>query len=237
VTGAGAQTVTFSDGDFTSGWSDINLILDDPAISGTGPGTSTAVIFTPLTAGNPGAHRESTHNIDLGDVVKSGGVNQNAAYDPATSGAISFIDFSMDLLEDPTVFSTSGYSFVVEQNGTRYFSESFSFSNSAWQNFQNTGLTAADFDTNPVFSVPGGVRDGNQPDFAAGASTLTFGYALGNRLGLGGATSGTLVHRVDNWSVTIHAVPVPAAVYLFASGLMGLAGAASASRSRRKSRA
>jgi hypothetical protein len=117
----------------------------------------------------------------------------------------------------------SGYSFALEQGGTRYYTTASDFFYPIWQPYQSLNLTAADFDTSPLVSL--GVSNGQQPDFSSSGAPITFGYALGNTYVSG---TGTLVsaHGADNWAVTVHAVPVPAALYLFASGLVGIVGVA-----------
>jgi len=215
-----SYAVSFFDGDFSSGWDNTILLVDDPTVAGSGPGTSTGSITLQQAGGNPGNYRESIHNVDFGDTIYTIGINRNAVYDPLTSGAIRSIDFSIDLLEDPTISGSSGIQLVLEQNGVRYNTSVFGFSNPTWQSFTLSDLVASDFDTNPNFGLSGAISDGQTPDFNQSGDSITFGYALGNTIV--GAGSLSVVHRADNWSVSVNPVPLPPSGLLLFSALIGL---------------
>ena len=145
----------------------------------------------------------SANNIVYGDDIFTGGLNTSAVYTPSLSGAIATIDFSIDLLEDPTQPGASAWQLLLEQGGTLYYSVPLQgFNNSIWQIFQQNGLTANDFDTNPNVGVPGAIPNNQQPDFTANGAPITFGYVLGN--GLTGPGTLTVNNSVDNWLVTIN---------------------------------
>lgn len=199
-----ATTVIFTDGDFASGWTDVSGVTDDPVVPGTGPGTSSFNgSSVQASGGNPGAYRKTTHTITYGDRIYSGGLNTSAVYTPATSGAISAIDFASDL-QDPD-FGTSGWVLILEQNGTLYFAvRGLGFSSSAWESFTLKSLTEQDFDTTP----PGLDPNNEHPDFSAGGGPIIFGYVMTNSLP--GPGTKIVNHGIDNWSITIN----PNRIYL-----------------------
>jgi len=210
---------TFFDGDFLSGWRDSVILSDDPVAPGTGPGTATASISRVSTGGNPGAFRESTHNIVYGDGISTVGLNDNAVYDPSVSGAIETIDLQIDLRQSVAGGAT-GISLVLEQDGLLYFSLVKGFSSTSFVTFADIGLTASDFDTNLNAGIPGATPSGLVPDFSATGSPITLGYAVGN--GLSGPGTLTNVIGADNWTVIITPVPEPGTFSLMALGLAGL---------------
>ncbi len=217
-----SYAVSFFDGDFSSGWDNTVLIVDDPTPNIFSPGTSTGSITLQQAGGNPGNYRESIHNVDFGDSIHTIGINRNAVYDPLTSGAIRSIDFSIDLLEDPTLEGSSGIQLVLEQNGILYNTSIFGFGNSTWQSFTLENMVAYEFDTNPNFGLPGAAPDGQTPDFSQSGSPITFGYALSNTIAGPGNGSLSPVHRADNWSVSVNPVPLPPSGLLLFSALVGL---------------
>lgn len=214
---AEAGSVTFTDGDFSTGWVYDSILVDDPRIVAPGPGTSTGSIARVASGGNPDAHHEHVHGITVGEAILTVVLNTDpgATYDPSTAGAIASVGLSLDLLEDPAVAGSSGIYMVLEQAGQLFYNPFSVINNPSWTTLTVPGLQAADFDTNELNGLPEAVLDGIQPDFSAGGSPLRFGYALGNTASFG---SGTVTHRADNWSVTVNPVPEPAATVLLALG-------------------
>lgn len=201
--------VIYTDGDFSSGWSDVIIVVDNTVAPGIGPGTASGSVSLQSSGGNPGMFRQSTHNATANDWLITGGLNTNAIYDPSASGEIFAIDFSIDLLEDPNVPGESGWQFILSQGDVVYYSlPLLVFSNSQWQSFKLFSLTASDFDTSPNAGLPGGTPNNQHPNFTTSGSPITFGYALGNFV-VGGPTL-TLHHGIDNWSVVVN----PSHLYL-----------------------
>lgn len=191
---------SYTDGNFTSGWTDIAIIVDDPRIAGTGPKTSSATVSV-QNGGNPDIFRQSVNRISYGDRVLSGGKNSTYIFNPQSSGPISTIDFKADFIQSSGGDITGGY-IIIEQNGVVYYSEKYiAFDRSNWTNRELKGLTALDFDSNPNIGIPGN-SNGQHPDFTSAGQPMTFGYVLTNG---GGTSSGyTAVSGIDNWSVTIN---------------------------------
>ncbi|MEM8944820.1 MAG: hypothetical protein AAGD11_06515 [Planctomycetota bacterium] len=202
-----ALTTHFSDGSFSSGWDDLEVVFDDPTVGGTGPGTSNSAINRRSSGGNGGAYLESTHFIVYGDTVYSIGLNTTAVYNPVSMGEIGSIDYSVDLIH-PSLGSTA-WQLFIRQDDTYYYSVPITgFSqDSSWENFELEDLTEDDFDTNPLVGFGDEEADGNAPDFSIAGSPMTFGYALGNtRPQMGSFTN---IPGLDNWDVTITAVSLP----------------------------
>ncbi len=168
-------------------------------------------------------------------------------YDPATQGPIAAIDFRADV---KVSYDTSGFHpdsepltmfhFVVMQGGEVFYTTRRRAEFEDWTAIERLDLTAASFSTNPLREVFGqgapvpdsfvDQADGVFPDFSENGLPLSFGYAVSSTFaGLVAADSsalpqiGTAFFGVDNWQVSITPVPVPAALPLFASALVGLA--------------
>ncbi|MBK7896677.1 MAG: hypothetical protein IPJ90_17725 [Anaerolineaceae bacterium] len=195
----GINVVTFVDGAFNTGWTDVSGVTDDPLVSGVGPGTSSFDgSSTQNNGGNPNAYRETTHTVVNGDRIYTGGLNSFAVYTPSDSGAITSIDFASDLLHPDS--GSTGWFLLLKQNGVLYFAgRGQAFGNSTWQSFTLDALTEEDFDT----SAPGLAPNNVHPDFSTNGASITFGYVMTN------SSPGTnqLTHGIDNWSVTINTSP------------------------------
>lgn len=70
--GEAKAEVIIADGDF-SPWSSFSLVLDDPTVAGSGPGTSSATASRVATGGNPGAFFQSVHTIVSGTAMSMAG--------------------------------------------------------------------------------------------------------------------------------------------------------------------
>jgi YVTN family beta-propeller protein len=156
-------------------------------------GSQSAVQASP--GGNPDLFRSMTHSGDLVEVSHRF-IGAGAAFDPATQGAITTVDFGWDrsilaldpgpqeLEEAPAVF----------QSGQLYLASPVLFQPSAlfvWEPLSVTGLTAADF-------LDG---SGVNPDFSATGAAVTFGYLRRTTSLIG---SGFWGHGIDNFGVTVN---------------------------------
>lgn len=167
----------------------------------------------------PNINRPETGNLGDYRVVKNEGVgpqpptiflaathfNSALTYNPSSQGAITGIDFSLDYRN----FSQGqALQFGLEQNGTLAFSSVFVTTASGTGTWLAHALsvTAVDFPT---------------IDFDSTGSQITFGFRTANSGQVGVFETG-----YDNYSAVISSVPVPAAVWLFGSGLLGLVGMA-----------
>lgn len=147
----------------------------------------------------------------------------DAVYDPSLA-PIERVEWSQDERAIQNLFGIGvPFTLAVEQNGKRYKISSYSqFRNdsSSWVTFTSPigGYTAADFFQ---YDIPGNVLLEDHPDFSSTGSPLVFGFCtLDNNLDY-------LTSRAagfDNWSVTLTTVPIPAAIWLLGSGLIGLVG-------------
>jgi hypothetical protein len=170
-----------------------------------------------LAGGNPGSYQQGIHVWGPG-FVSYGHSLSTITYDPSVQGAISTIDFSYDFItEAVTNPSTGGVatSFLIAQGASTWAYGSITVTaGTSWQTNSAIGLDASLF---------AGI------DFSAAGSPITFGYLTSNSTNvIDGRTS---TWGIDNWSVTINQVPLPAALWLFGSGLLGLASIAKRQKS------
>jgi hypothetical protein len=158
--------------------------------------------------GNPGGFRLMKHTLPLAPAgsnpafsainVRHRYVGPGGEYSPASAqgGAIDRIDVRMDRRVS---FATSGsggavgHGFLLFQNGVIYWADLGSFTNTAWQTREITGLKATDFVNS----------SGQHPDFSATAPPVTFGYLRSNS-NSGNQIPIELHHGIDSWGVTIH---------------------------------
>ena len=211
---ASADTITIADGDFAS--------VDWLATVSKTTGGATQTVTQANSGGNPGAYRSMTHTLPGPSSIVVIHQYLGMSYDPSTQGAIDFVDYSEDRIQFNAPFSGAaiGARPALLQDGNWFFGPNITFTNSNWQSVNLTGLTSADF-------VGSG---GLTPDFSASGSVISFGYTRSNT----NNNSTSLIETnsgIDNWSFVlttqpVSAVPVPAAVWLFGSGLLGLVGVA-----------
>lgn len=176
-----------------------------------------------LTGGNPGAAVQALHTVPTHSstfYISQYLMNSSFVYDPGTQGAIDTIDFLGDayVLMSPGPLTASGIAAILSQGGDYYVHwVSIPIVNNSWQTGSQNGLLATDF--NLVNNLLTGATDStSHPDFTSG--NIQFGLFLGEW------TTGTVAQnwdlRLDNISYTVNAVPIPAAVWLFGSGLLAL---------------
>jgi hypothetical protein len=169
------------------------------------------------SGGNPGAYRRNNHFYDTG-TIQVAHLRNGATYDPSVQGAASNIQISYDLIHlSPPQNQAVAFGLLVFQNGSYYAGPEDLIFDESWTHFANT-RSASDLNR-----VAGAGPD--HPDFSASGQSFQVGfYSLNN-------SSGGLLTRsagIDNWNVTINAVPEPASV-----GLLAIAGIAAFPRRRR----
>jgi len=161
------------------------------------------------------------------NIVESGG-NVEASYSGSIDlGATTGLFFSG---------SGSGFSGYVPNSGAIGFttdtSAQYTIDLSSWTAFGTGGFgnwdtssgDALDLFANPVLGVPFGYISGTSISGSAtknGSSFVSLGFTPGSYVSTFSNGSNT-----DSITVNIGAVPVPAAVWLFGSGLLGLVGIA-----------
>jgi len=113
-----------------------------------------------------------------------------------------------------------GISAVLSQGGSYYIHTIWlSAVEDIWQTGSQSGLLATDFNliTDQLALATNNL---SHPDFNSGQIQFGLLFATGN--------SGTIAQnwdiRLDNVSYTVSAVPLPATVWLFGTGLLGLIG-------------
>ena len=210
-----AGTVTFSDQVFNdSDWTVNTQIIDS---GGTVSATQNA------SGGNPDEFRRIVNTV----FGVSGGPNSaiwgfhltdQAIFDPSVSGAIQSLDYQEDSIMFQGFGQGQASGAALMQDGNLFYSSNRVLSNQAnWTTQSLLSLTSLSFTS--LFDPTA------RPDFSASGGAITFGFFRANSTP--GASGYSIDAGIDNWSVTLHtasAVPVPAAVWLFATALVGLVG-------------
>ena len=191
--------------------------LSAKALDTTAGSLASSTSIQQISGGNPGAYRETIHDWQVtvdGVQIRFAHLFTPMSYDMSVQGAINSLVFEMDAKVDsaPQV-NAIGFRFLVEQDGIFYESntDGVILVGTSWNSI-NEILTATDFVA---------IGGANNPDFSIAGSPIRFGYVTGN----GGSNTGRTLQAVggvDNWSVSF--VPIPATVWLFGSGLLGLIG-------------
>jgi PEP-CTERM motif len=211
VTVAGpAHAAVFTDGTFL----DANWLLTTYNNAG---GTVTA--SQQLAGGNTGAFREVLNTSPSGNVI---GVHLSvlSVYNPAISGAIASIDFSIDHICPPTGASPcggDGQAFgIALRQGTQDFLGPLNVTGSTggWLTTNELGHVQNAFGLVDAGTI---INSSVHPDFSAAGGAITFGFYTAN-------TTSTIRAGYDNWMVTTHEVPTgvvpePGTLALFGFGL------------------
>jgi hypothetical protein len=191
------------------------------------PGTTLTTSQT--ASGNPGTGLQALTGALTGQDGYSwtaGYIYGGFSYDPAVSGAIAGIDFSLDRAIDfndggvPLAGATITARALILQNGAYYMAVSAPVAPTGYVTITMNGLQASDFG---LFDFSANTLDMSvHPDFASGAMGLGFamrgiaaGYPPGDTLTLNG--------YADNFSMQINAVPEPSAGLLLALGMAAIA--------------
>lgn len=215
-----AASVSFTDDTFVEAeWSSQQFL------SGTAASVQVA------TGGNPGQFRQTgLSGLDNGQSIIAVQLHSPSVYDPASQGAIASIDFAFDLkfLGGSAGTSVVGYRLALKQNDSLFFSRDFDPDDPAlllgvatgpgdgapgltWEHFSFSGVTVAEFKQQSGTSTL---------DFSASGAPITFGFLTVTGVDRDDTSTQS---GIDNWAVTVNAVvPLPAAVWLAGSGLLGL---------------
>ncbi|MHC4223033.1 MAG: PEP-CTERM sorting domain-containing protein [Planctomycetota bacterium] len=238
---AAADTISFPDGDFASAaWTNVTLDEDEP---------QTETIARILTSGNPDVFRQ--HTIDVGDLETgpdtAGLIGLDyltgASFDPSTSGAVNFLQYTYDakFISSTKTFGFLSFRPFLEQDGKIYLGNATISSGpgltNSWTSFASGSLTTTDFQRLFGFG-PGDPTD--TPDFSSSGGLMDFGYLVAYSAagGLAG-TPFTMVHGIDNFEVTAdftapttQPIPEPSTLALF--GMAGVGAVAWRWRRRKK---
>jgi len=216
---AANASVTYSDGVFNpSDWNELNIFGP-----GNGGGSNVAVSQIPV-GGNPNQYRQIVITLDAtlpGTSIFNLNINNNAFYNPATQGAVTFIDYSEDSIAFNDAGNVQGSGLLIIQNGALYVQRNpvlvMPFSSfSTWGANAAPGLLAPD-----LWEVtPSGLLDPtSNPDFSATGGVMQLGFwrgaSSGNATFLGVREAG-----IDNWNVRIVPSPGSATVAVIAGGLL-----------------
>ena len=206
MSAAARADVLFSDGTFaTSVW--VNETVN------VGSGGSVGV--SQESTGNPGFARRVTISLgsQAGDTTYSFNRYGNTLatrYEPATSGAVTSIDWGIDARFVTASFFGAGQAIMLglRQGNVNYVADyDVTGSSGQWNTFGATGLVAGDFTR--LDGLAGG------PDLSVSGAPIRFGFVTGNS-----TTGGSYFTTVDydNWFVRV--VPTPGSIAL--AGVGGL---------------
>jgi hypothetical protein len=196
-------------------FSDSAMNVDDYSLTTFAP-SQTVSAFTTLAGGNPG----SALQVDFQGTGKSFlyFLNKTFVYNPATSGAITGIDWSSDgYITNSTGVGSHFQTLLLKQGDNLYsFSKAISTAQATWDTASAIGLKSTDFSL--ITNLATSSQDSSShPSFTTGGP-IQFGFAGGLFVN----SASRAVERSDNLFVTIHAVPEPATTALWMFGLAAL---------------
>lgn len=205
ATAPATMAVTFTDGDFT----DPDWTLTAKTRPGFIAGTVSSSKQTTGGVGNS-AYLQITTFTDVGQLITGYFIWGDAMYDPQTQGAIASVDYSEFSKEiyDQVSGVNQATGAALFQGGIFYQGGGAHTENTNWDQISLTGLTALNFIDNDY--------SGLHPDFSSSGDPINFGFYRANHISL------MQIAGIDNWSVTVNPVPLPAAVWLLGSGLLAL---------------
>jgi hypothetical protein len=193
-----APGIVFQDGEFLpADW----LTADIAMPPQNGPTHSEERV---ITGGHPDAFRRMVHTTSPGPSALSvRHTLQSATYDPAAMGAIYVIDYTEDCIGvDAHASGVLVDSNLLLEQGARKYALAWPVycTSLYWAAMEpRTGLTAQEF---VLIDGPTCSAGESCPDFSASAQPLRFGFVRGTKV-LAGVGAGSIVHRIDNWKVTV----------------------------------
>ncbi len=196
----GTTSTVFSDDNFVTLWTSINLQFPAPGPGGATFGNQQA------TGGNPGEYLLVRNSVDFNSGLSpSTGVygiwlRSSASYDPSTQGAINTVDFYEDYIVISGGAGGQRSGPALMQDGQYFTAAESSLAQSSWTALTSNGLTHTDFLRFPLQNV--------HPDFSETGGPITFGFV---RITLTTGPQASAEAGIDNWSVTVHtdAAPTP----------------------------
>lgn len=205
-------TITYSDSDFAdANWSAVEVLDTSPDNSYSFTAAQS------LVGGNPGAYRRvvNTLGTTTPSLIGSGHFQVGAVFDPGEDGTFGSLDMSFRGISVDAEADAMGYGVLVEQGGN-YFQVGLGqvLNNTGWMLFNGTGLVESDF-----LALGGGTLD-----LSDSGSAISIGVIVRN--GTFGAPGIPSVNEggIDNWSVSVHTVeiPAPGGVVLLGLALAGI---------------
>jgi len=240
-----AAVVSFQDANFNpSDWTSTKYV-------DTTPGQVASFVTTTMASGGiPGSYQQVLLTLREGLIrtshLRASGTNA-FKWNPSNQGAFTFVDYSFNLVmtnyynpapnTPASEAGAVGYALLVVQDGQHYIAMTEianTAQNKQWISISRTNFTASSFNR---VNANGLVSTGFCPNFSAGGSEITLGYAMGVSHGSSGVFKAT-ESGIDNYALTLHNgdnVPEPATATLTLL-LFGIAGVASAKRKHGQSK-
>ena len=207
---ATAEAVTLSDATFANvDWGAFLVIDTSP-----NPGLTSFTAGQVATGGNGGPYREWDVNWTGPGGPNVGHILLTTSVDPQSLGGIADIamTFEVNVFNAPFIGGT-GYRALARQNSTFYVStQNFIATANSWTSNTFSAVTFVKLGTGP---------GGSTLDTSATGLPIEFGYL--SRVNPSTAVMLNNVSGVDNWAVTVTAVPEPSTALLLASGLVAMA--------------
>lgn len=171
----------------------------------------TATVSREDTDGNPGARL----NITTVSGPQAFGTAIKSDFSTNLSLAGNTFELQLDVLSGPGSFDEGQRIYLLVEQNSSIYGASLDITGFPL-NWDTLSFTGSFLESS--FSLLSG-SGSTTPDFSGGINTY-FGFAGANSI------SGTLTQYYDNFSLDIAAVPLPPALWLFGSGLIGLIGIA-----------
>jgi hypothetical protein len=183
------------------------------------PGGGSFSAFQAESGGNPGYYQQGNHTYGPGNVRYGHVFVGTGAYDLSVMNPILSVDYSYDFIVFTAASTGSpavGTELLVRQDGQYFVGPNTDFFyGDPWKSVSLT-INVDDF---RMITSSGYIDE--QPDFSSNGGTIEFGYISANRTGF---ENNYHDFGIDNFEVSVNAVPIPAAVWLLSSGLIALLG-------------
>jgi len=120
-------------------------------------------------------------------------------YDPMTQGSIATVDYEEDarVLVAPVLTGLA-----VRQNGELYFAQAEIVMSDSWTHVVRKKILQTNFE----HLTPGGVVQGEYPDFSSAGAPIEVGVLRANSTGQGRPTGYSTPALIDNWLVRVNPV-------------------------------
>lgn len=199
-----ALTIPVQDGDFTpTDWT--HEVRFDAGFD-----TVNTTVTQVGSGGNPGSYRNIGYAMAWNGSQTYGSVyvlNRfvDSSYDPATQGAINFLNYAEQQTRTGANWSPAlvAGNPLIFQDGKVFIGPGFVFgpTDYAWSAYADNSLLATEFqELSGMSLIPT-----SHPEFGIGGAVLQFGYARSNSYSFPSSIS----HAIDNWSMTLDVTPIP----------------------------